>query len=558
MKEFNVYSFIGNLSHQYIKPIAACCDNLQYKFNLSYVSSMTELLPRLLAPTFIFINESRPIDDFQTYQSTLGMKAVTPLAVVFINIGPCFYSPCQEIIHLDQHHAISWETISEHTFYYTLKIYDQQMQRLFIKSKKFWQKKINKINKLQHQFENQLLDFFSSTDQCEVKKIFFNMNLFSLAQASTMKSSWVLSYKYFSKTNVDQHFSEMFDSDAVSEEETLQVIIASEIKNIFHAKTTSEQKKTELVHVEYLLSLVPFPLAIFKNNRELWWQNTAFVSLKILPSLVSALFSNAEICLQQRNFKVFHHEFSQPNHHRKDHLSIIFLQELIFNTMENNDIGIMTSSLAHEMNNPLTAIKSALEVLGLFNASLKQEEIWQQMMLAVDKCMTLVRIFLGFARQNIYDDQQLHHMGTLNSNFVSPLLSFKKCLDLSLQMMRSRLVTTKVKFLFEYQQNGIMPLINSNVVTILCYWLLNQIVTLVEKNYLIHSHHFNATSSGLVQENIKILMVEENKQFSIMLQTEWNSWLLESDFQSFLFFHLMTLELLTLKIFKNSLAMIKK
>lgn len=299
-------------------------------------------------------------------------------------------------------------------------------------------------------------------------------------------------------------------------------------------KKNYEQQKNSLALTDFIISfyesvfqLAPFPIAIELSERDLIWQNKTFSNLNLLPRNVKKMHDNEKVHTSYGFFIVYKHQFRVLDLEYK----LVYLaqqSEKFTNTSE--DLGIMTSSLAHEMNNPLSAIKAAIEVIGILDKNFKKQDTLDQMLVSVNRCLQLVKIFLGFTKASFQ----------LGSSIVGSedRIPLKNCWDYAVQLMRTRLVSARLRLHFEWNEKKEFIVGNSNILTMMLYWLLNQIVNTIERKLLV--------SQNLVHDqNLKIM--EEEFLVTIKLDVAMKE-IIQVMEQSLLMKHLLELEGLSLKL----------
>ncbi|MDA8793621.1 hypothetical protein N9N67_10250 [Bacteriovoracaceae bacterium] len=173
-----------------------------------------------------------------------------------------------------------------------------------------------------------------------------------------------------------------------------------ELRNIF-IESLYENALTRL-EKETSLRASRYPYVIYQDGVFLTC-NTLYSSLKINYNRDEFLEKN-EIVIQQNIYKVVHLSFSENT-------KIVFLIDTDYKYIPENfsnfiELGIISSSIAHELNNPLASILAFSELLELeVDDNSEMEQIVKDVKKASLKCSQIVNLFLGFGRSSISKDK---------------------------------------------------------------------------------------------------------------------------------------------------------
>lgn len=282
-----------------------------------------------------------------------------------------------------------------------------------------------------------------------------------------------------------------------------------------------------IMFYESIFQLAPFPIAIELSERDLIWQNKTFSNLKLLPRHVNKMHDNEKVRTAHGFFVVYKYQFKVLD---LEYRLIYLAQQSEKFSNASEDLGIMTSSLAHEMNNPLSAIKAAIEVIGILDSNFKQQETLDQMLVSVNRCLQLVKIFLGFTKAS-------YQLGS-TVNIAADKIPFRDCWDYAVQLMRTRLVSATLRLHFEWCVQRPFVVGNSNIMTMMLYWILSQFVNNIERKFLVSQN---------LSHDQKFIISENEFSISITLDVSVRE-IINVMEQSLLMKHLLELEGLTLKL----------
>lgn len=327
--------------------------------------------------------------------------------------------------------------------------------------------------------------------------------------------------------NVDYEIYKVSKSD-MTEDIIRKLILFSMFQNNF------EQQKHKLLVADFMINfyesvfqLAPFPIAIELSERDLIWQNKTFSNLKLLPRNVKKMSDNENIHTAHGFFVVYKHQFKIFD---LEYKLVYLAQQSEKFTNASEDLGIMTSSLAHEMNNPLSAIKAAIEVIGIIDKNFQKQDTLDQMLVSINRCLQLVKIFLGFTKAS-------YQLG--NSTVIaSDRIPFRDCWDYAMQLMRTRLVSTNLRLNFQWNVKQQFVVGNSNILTMMIYWLLSQFVNSIERRLLVSQNFSHDQQFNIAEDELSISIVFDVPVKDIFLAME----------QSLLIKHLLEIEGLSLNL----------
>lgn len=233
---------------------------------------------------------------------------------------------------------------------------------------------------------------------------------------------------------------------------------------------------------------LPAPVALFGKSGELLLHNKLFTKSQILP----------KDCIGFKNSEKIESGGSVYNVVRKEALFneeeyILFVFDSThedFKTKNNSseELGIISSSIAHELNNPIAGILAAISVLEL-------EEGWdedslealQDMKSGGVRAQELIKVFLGFSRVSL-DQYQTGSMGE----------AFQHSMDL----LRFRMIEANIRLEIpvETSSSGFRDSGNASIRSMIFYLVLNEVLTSFSHLNLI-SDEYKGTIQGRFHES---------------------------------------------------------
>lgn len=217
---------------------------------------------------------------------------------------------------------------------------------------------------------------------------------------------------------------------------------------------------------ETAFSHIKTPLLLLSNSADVIVHNQEFSRLKILPKDCLSLTQGQQVELNRQYWQVFVSEVLLTHGVGK---LIVFrgtgANEAQIGGLSSSELGIISGSLAHELNNPVGGILAALSLLEL-------EEGWDQEELAsladmkssAMRCKSLIEIFLGFSR-------------LAPASLDRP--EQRKAFEQALNLLRFRMIESQTRMdIHQYHQSSeFQKIVNSSVMAMIYYLLLSEVLT---------------------------------------------------------------------------------
>ncbi len=259
-----------------------------------------------------------------------------------------------------------------------------------------------------------------------------------------------------------------------------------------------------------VFSSLPISCALFSEDGELLIYNNLFLELKISP---------AE-CLQfedGRNFKVADdrylcHRTTLKSGNSSYQLFFFLNQKKQFeesrkgekgSVLNPKELGIITSSIAHELNNPLAGILTAISYLKMEDEySEEQKRALDEMEQSAKRCKNLVEVFLGFSRAQ-------------NTEFSKRPLS--ESYENALSLLNFRVVETNIKLAVNWNVSDYFNekfLVNPSIFSMIFYILFGDLLTAFSHDHLVRGSKQieEPTLGGVIFDkyNSLVIDVEQN------------------------------------------------
>jgi len=267
----------------------------------------------------------------------------------------------------------------------------------------------------------------------------------------------------------------------------------------FHPELTNAEEQHSLW--EETMSQLPQALALINYRGDLIVYNQKFTAMNLLPRDCLNLKDGEALEIKGQFYKVKRVELE-----RESEVSYLFLfanEEQLqgeeegrhkMKSISSQELGIISSSIAHELNNPLAGILAAIGYLELEDWSDEGIDALNDMKASAKRCKTLVEIFLGFSRAK--DHQQ--KTGTM-----------REALGQALDLLRFRMVESGVRVEVDAEVGGepFKRYINLSLASMILYLVLGEILTLFNHHRLVlGNNELKTLKANYKEENEKITL----------------------------------------------------
>ncbi len=329
--------------------------------------------------------------------------------------------------------------------------------------------------------------------------------------------------------------------DVKKDAEIVDLIISSCVKTLVILDQKLVKSDGEIDFWKKIFSKIPYPMAVISSLGDLLIYNESFAKIGILPKecLRFKDLESAEIF--QNFYKIRRIDFP---------INLIQVSYFVFYTSEKtqiqktgekvskkassvDELGIISSSIAHELNNPLAGILAALSLLSL-------EDDWspdalsdlEDMKSGAKRCKELVEIFLGFSKF---------------SPSAQVRISIRDSLDQAINLLRFRMIESNLRLDMKYSPTleNFSHQINASIMSMIFYLICSELMTAYAHHRLVTMSH-NGVLSGEVLElsNQIVLRLDEEFEYE------------EKIAQSKLIQHLLIFEKLEINFLKQEIRLI--
>jgi hypothetical protein len=404
--------------------------------------------------------------------------------------------------------------------------------------KKIMDDKINLETKDLTAQESQRLSLFEKTVYCSDGLEQINEELFKLASDIELCEMSLKNLSELLFDNITDNFLAVNRSQSElyfltwneSRVDAKMMICYQILKSYFKLSYLRDLSKLELIEKDEHLSKFEFPIAIFDENEEILVHNSYFVDLNMSSKTCLNYKDNDQITINRVIYRIV------VSTTQNNFLEYLFIPANDFLVGQENptfeEMGIISSSVAHELNNPLAGVSAAIDYLLLDELDTSTKETILEMKKGVTKCRKLVKTFLSFSQ--------------VSQEKENSKIDLENCIGQSLELMRSRLIENNLIFSVDYKKaTRLKSPANSDVFTMLFYLLFNDFVTNLSHHKLVSRQNNKKYCLNIVENSYKLtITLPEHK----MLE--------KSFFDSKLVNHLFELVQMEYKCDQNTIEMI--
>jgi hypothetical protein len=524
--------FLDPLIKQLDLDLFNCIHSQLDKLNFSITSNVEETLNHNDLKSIFIINQTRRQSD-----PVLFNDSSKSIFIEFLNANMSLFESSRDDLQIDYHLQFKDEKdfnnclsiLSYYLSSLTKKFEDDLFKKSEIVLKQISQIKTLNENPLKGQdlllIEKIEQDIYSATDFSELIETLDNIDK---VHDYTLKINPPyevnLEQEYLPLKFENQLYFLTFDHNSPS-----KYLLAYIYQIIYMALIRLESKKTNieiLENLEQIFTQISIPIVVFDKDQQLILHNELFINLNISAKKCFSLEANEQITINNNIFKVQKIKIKDVEHIQ---LNFIPVNEVL-GSRENptsEELGIVTSSIAHELNNPLAGILAALTVLEMDEYPIDIMEKFTQMRKSVLRCKTLVETFLGFSK--------------VQGGTVSSTMNLEESFNQAVELTRFRLIENNITIHFNYKVMSKMnSAINGHIMSMIYYLFLGELLTSFSHQNLVELKN-SQKIEGIVSENSDHLefLLPENITLS------------ESFFKSKLISHLLESQKFQVEVIKN-------
>lgn len=232
----------------------------------------------------------------------------------------------------------------------------------------------------------------------------------------------------------------------------------------FLNNTLGDMQEEELV-----LKYFPFPLTVIDRGDVIFY-NQKFLELNISSREILKIGPKESLNIDETSYSLQRVELEGPE--RELFIFIPYLVQEKEKNISSKELGIITSSIAHELNNPLAGIMSAVTVLEYEDFWSEQDrEYLEDIKITTQRSKKIVETFLGFSRSALPSEKEC---------------SLCELLEQSLELIRFRSAELDVRLVIDMDHCRDKALhVPGPIFTMFLYLLYSEVLTLVNHEKLI-------------------------------------------------------------------------
>jgi hypothetical protein len=317
----------------------------------------------------------------------------------------------------------------------------------------------------------------------------------------------------FKQNIIDFSIPELEENYIYWDEDVNPILCYHFINVIYKLKYKESTYDKKLLNCKEILKSITIPFVFYDSLKVPLLYNQDFTNLNI--SVAECYdFLSGEI-IQNNDFK---YKILKTQGDSDSTLCLFLGHESVdFNRSYTDELGIITSSIAHELNNPLAGILAALDVLLLDD--LEEETLAEliEMKDGVSRARKLVMTFLGFSKN---DNDNTGTDGNLKDSFIQ-----------SIELTRARLIENNLKL--EYQFSGQDPTnikVSESFMTMLFYLLIGEMVTVLQRKALVQNQKSDRIeiTVHLEEKKISLLFPNSDETYARCRESKLFTYLLNS------------------------------
>ncbi len=251
------------------------------------------------------------------------------------------------------------------------------------------------------------------------------------------------------------------------------------------------------------------PTALMTEKGDLLYYNDAFSRIGFLPSDCLVL-NNDQIVEKNGCF----YRFKKFNHS----LGGLFTWYVFFLPDEQNNVGelqapsekktpeelgIISSSIAHELNNPIAGIIAATSVLALEEWDEDSKQSLKDIKDGALRCKKLIEIFLGFSRFSPHEGR-IQNIGEIEKSF-----------EQALNLLRFRMIESDLRIDLKRTPSleTFQVAVNFSVLSMIIYLILTEVLTAYEHSRLVINSSEDFNLNVFITEFSQQLLIQFDKNF---------------------------------------------
>jgi hypothetical protein len=264
----------------------------------------------------------------------------------------------------------------------------------------------------------------------------------------------------------------------------------------------NEFAKHDISLWEETIESLPFPVTVVSKSGNIEIYNKKFTQLNLTPRECLALVGKdvVEISKSYFDLKIKSIETNGDGAYlflflnQNEIEDIALKQQSGQPTVSSEDLGIISSSIAHELNNPLAGILAAINVLELEEWDKDSLSIIQDMKNSAKRCKNLVEIFLSFTKNHD------------RSNFE---ISIEDVISQAIDLLRFRMIESNTRLVIDVKEtkDQFQKNMSMSLSAMFFYMVLGEILTDFNRHQVVTGKKDTLIKGHLIESKNQIKIV---------------------------------------------------
>ena len=501
-------------------------------FNFSISTNIEDNSSSKYLKSILILNQTRRQSDSFLFDQTSNN-----VIIEFLSANMSLFDAPDEEVNLEYHLKFKDEKELNNCFKllqsFLSSLTEKYEKDLFRKSE-FYLKKISNNKALKENCLNDKSliliekieqDLYSATNFSQLVDILDNIN-------KVNDFSFSINYPFEVKENhqcLPLNFANQLYFLSFEDHPSSKHLLAYIYQIIYVALLRLESKRENvevLENLEAIFTEISIPVVVFDKDQQVVLHNELFINLNISTKKCLSLEANDQLTINDNVFKIQKIYVDKDEH---IHINFIPVNDVLgaSTNPSSEELGIVSSSIAHELNNPLAGILAALTVLEMDEYPDDIMEKFSQMRKSVLRCKTLVETFLGFSK--------------VQGGSVHSTMNLEESFNQAMELIRFRLIENNITIHFDYKVNSKMNSnVNGHIMSMIYYLFLGELLTSFSHQNLVELKN---------SQKIEGVATENSDHLELILPE--NLSLAESFFKSKLISHLLESQKLKVEVLKN-------
>ncbi len=272
-----------------------------------------------------------------------------------------------------------------------------------------------------------------------------------------------------------------------------------EIKKMFNLSGENLKLQSELNDDLNFLNLLEYGVVGLNSDNDIVFYNDRFLKFSYTGDKFAEL--DKTIFLDKSSNKKYYVERFQHKYD-VDHMWVYLFIPIVLSDSHLEELGIISSSLAHELNNPLAGMLATTEVILLETLKDEDREIVREIENTLKRSKNMVSLFLSFSR---YRQEELLPLST-------SLL--ESSIEQALSLLRSRLMENNFQLIVEQTiEPSFYRKVDASSFTIFLYLFFNEVLTNLSHQKLIDTENISSIPIKLSLVDSQITISFDNEKF---------------------------------------------